>query len=279
MRALILDGVVPPQAVLGPSIAADAQRALELAYSRCRADAACREAYADPAADYRTLQARLSLAPVAVTLADPLTALPVAVSFGPDALASALRLLSYSASTMALVPLLLHTAAAGDVRPLAAQFVLYSHQLDTEIAYGMHNAVTCTEDVPYFGAVDRAAMARTYLGTVELDALVAMCRPWPRGVRDADLSAPLHATVPALILSGEADPVTPPAYGAQAALGFADVRHLVLPGQGHGQLATGCLPDLMARFLKSHAAAALDVTCAARVTPTPFFIDYAGPSP
>ena len=279
VRALILDGVVPPDAVLGPSIAADAQRALDLTFARCSADAACHAAFADPAADYRTLRSRLDRAPLALSVADPSTARPTAVSFGPEQLGSTLRLLSYSATTTALVPLLLHSAVEGDARPLAAQFVLYSHELDTEIAYGMHNAVACTEDAPFFGVVDREAMQRTYLGTVELDSLAAMCRPWPRGARDPDLAAPLRSRAPALILSGEADPVTPPAFGERAAAGFADVRHIVLRGQGHGQLATGCLPDLMATFLKDHTTRDLDTHCAERVAPVAFFIDFAGSAP
>jgi len=279
VQALILDGVVPPQAVLGPAIAADAQRALALTLARCRDRPECRQAFGDPADDLTSLQARLAKAPVSVSVADPSTARPVTVQFGGAQLGSALRLLSYSAPSAALLPLLLHSAAGGDVGNLAAQYVLYSHELDEEIAYGMHNAVTCTEDVPYFGAADRDAMARTYLGTTEFDALVAMCASWPRGARDADLAEPLHSAVPALILSGEADPVTPPANGERAAQGFTDVVHLVLPGQGHGQLGTGCMPELMARFLKSHTTRALDTRCVGRVTPAPFFLDYAGPAP
>ncbi len=279
VRALILDGVVPPDAVLGPGIAADAQRALDLLFARCDAEPACHAAFPAPASDYRALRDRLERAPLALSVADPATAKPTAVSFGPEQLGSTLRLLSYSATTAALVPLLLHTALEGDARPLAAQFVLYSHELDAEIAYGMHNAVACTEDVPFFGALDRQAMKRTYLGTVEIDALVAMCRAWPRGERDADLAAPLRARAPALILSGEADPVTPPAFGERAATGFVDVRHLILRGQGHGQLGTGCVPDLMASFLKEHSTHALDSHCAQRIAPVPFFIDFAGPAP
>ena len=76
-----------------------------------------------------------------------------------------------------------------------------------------------------------------------------MCADWPRGPIDADLHAPLASQVQALLLSGGADPVTPPTFGAEAAKGFAQSQHLVLPGQGHGQLLQPCVDRLMAQFL------------------------------
>ena len=45
------------------------------------------------------------------------------------------------------------------------------------------------------------------------------------GPVDADLHAPLHSDVPTLLLSGEADPVTPPATPSALARGLAHQRH------------------------------------------------------
>ena len=41
VRALVLDGVVPPPLALGPDVAREAQRALEQIFARCAADALC----------------------------------------------------------------------------------------------------------------------------------------------------------------------------------------------------------------------------------------------
>jgi pimeloyl-ACP methyl ester carboxylesterase len=173
----------------------------------------------------------------------------------------------------------LHAAAGGDLKPLAGQFLLYDRSLEEQIAYGMHTAVVCTEDAPRFAAHSPSAGGPDRPESAELEQLRALCRPWSAGVRDADLDAPLRASVPALLLSGEADPVTPPAGGARAASGFGEARHLVLAGQGHGQLGTGCVPELMDVFLSVHRAKDLATTCVERVRPAPFFIDYAGPAP
>jgi pimeloyl-ACP methyl ester carboxylesterase len=278
VRAVILDGVVPPQTILGESLAQDAQRALELIYARCAAQPSCRAVFPDPAGDYAAFNRQLASAPLRLSATDPSTGAPTTVAFGPDEQAGTVRLLSYTATTSALIPLLLHEAKQGRAQPLAAQLLMFSRTLDVTLAYGMHNSVACSEDVPFFGPPD-PSLARTYLGRTEYDSLVALCKPWPRGLVDADLHAPLRARVPALILAGEVDPISPPAFAIAAAQGFPDHKLVVVRGQGHGQIAVGCTPELMARFLAASSAIALDTTCLDAAAPTPFFIDFAGPPP
>jgi len=145
----------------------------------------------------------------------------------------------------------------------------------------MHNSVVCAEDVPFYAdaKIDRDALARTYIGTTQLDGLIEICRIWPRGVADPDLHAPLNSRVPALVLSGELDPVTPPANGAAVAKEFSDSLHIVVAGQGHGQLATGCVPRLMAQFIDAGTTRTIDASCTKGIVGLPFFLDYSGPAP
>jgi hypothetical protein len=82
-----------------------------------------------------------------------------------------------------------------------------------------------------------------------------------------------------LLLSGEADPVTPPANARRLAQGLAHHRLLVLPGEGHGQLATGCMPRLVAAFLDARDPQALDAACLEEHRPAPFFVGSTGPAP
>ena len=112
-----------------------------------------------------------------------------------------------------------------------------------------------------------------------MDAFSEICKLWPRGPVDEDLHAPLQSDIPTLLLSGEADPVTPPADAERAARGLARHRHLILRGEGHGQLATGCVPKLMAEFLDAAAPARLDATCLERHLSAPFFVSMTGPTP
>jgi hypothetical protein len=89
----------------------------------------------------------------------------------------------------------------------------------------------------------------------------------------------LHSDVPTLLLSGDADPVTPPGDAERAALGLRNHRNLVLEGEGHGQVATGCVPTLMASFLENPVPETLDAGCLEEHHPAPFFVGLSGPSP
>jgi pimeloyl-ACP methyl ester carboxylesterase len=102
---------------------------------------------------------------------------------------------------------------------------------------------------------------------------------WPAGELDGDLREPLITDKPALLLSGELDPVTPPAYGERVLAGLADARHLVGDGQGHGLASVACVPGLMRSFLEQLDPGSLDATCLERQTASPFFLDFNGPAP
>jgi len=281
-RAVILDGAVPPETALGATLALDAQAALENIFTRCREVAACRARFGDPGLAYRKVRDTLAQHPLTVRLADPTTGEPRSMQFTQLQLASVLRLSSYTSEQAAVLPLILAAAGTrGDYAPLAAQFLIAERSYEDVLAFGMHNTVVCTEDVPGYphAGIDRKRLAATFLGTTELDALERVCALWPRGPIDADFHAPLHSATPVLLLVGGNDPVTPPAYAHQASLGLPNSVLLELEGMGHGQLAAPCIDRIMARFLERGSGSGLDLACARRARPMPFFTSFAGPPP
>jgi pimeloyl-ACP methyl ester carboxylesterase len=85
--------------------------------------------------------------------------------------------------------------------------------------------------------------------------------------------------VPLLAVSGELDPVTPPRYGDAVVEHLPNARHLVLPGQGHSVIGTGCMPKLFAQFIETADAAALDAKCLERLSAQPPFAGNYGWEP
>jgi pimeloyl-ACP methyl ester carboxylesterase len=281
VRAVILDGVVPVELALGPTIAIHAQQALDALLTRCEADTACSTAFPNIVATFSRLRAELAQQAVPVSIPDPRTAKRTPLNFTAMHMAVALRMLSYSDDTASLLPFLIHEAANQRPQAMAAQALLVSRNLRDQMAMGMQNAVICTEDVPFITDAAQAdpAIAASYLGSVFLDSLRATCEVWPRGVIDADFHAPLKSDVPTLLLSGDNDPVTPASFGEQAAQGFSQGKHIVFAGQGHGQLSSRCGVSLIRRFIESGVIANLDTSCVAQVVSAPFIIDANGPTP
>lgn len=281
-RSVILDGVVNPSLALGASMALDAENALRSDLARCSQSKDCGTRYPALAADFDSLRARLAEQPVPVKIPDPVTAEPREFNFTAGHLAMVTRLLIYSDNTTALLPLFIREALIHDnFAPLAAQAEMLQQQLEEALAYGMHNSVVCSEDLPFLdrASLDHDALERSFLGSAMLDGLTALCEVWPRGVVDPDLKEPLDSTLPALLLSGEFDPVTPPAYAAAAAAGFSDHAAFVFQGQGHIQLGLKCAQTLIRHFLDAGTAAGLDAQCVDSVAAAPFFLGFNGGEP
>lgn len=280
-RSVILDGVVPPQLPLGPEIATEAQRALDEVFAHCAEDSACNERFPELDLDFESVRAQLEDGPTNVSLADPLTGHRISLDFGRNELAAAVRLLTYQPRSMALLPLLIHEAADDNYAPLAAQFQMTVSAVVDSLSLGMHNAVMCTEDLPFVNRddIDFEALGKSYIGALQFEALETICSIWPQGPLDEGFREALATDIPVLLLSGTADPITPPRYAELAAVDLANARHLVGERQGHGQLAAGCMPKIVADFVSTTNLVALDDTCMKDAFIMPFFLDFSGPPP
>jgi len=281
-RTVVIDGVVPADLLLGPTIALDAQLALEKIFQRCADDQHCNTTFPDVEATFGNLADTLRASALELTLPSPLSGELTTITLDYTAFAGAVRLLSYTPATSALLPLLFHEASANENwAPLAAQAQMVVESLADAISEGMHNAVVCTEDVPFFAidANQRAALAETYLGELQIDILVAICNIWPSGPIDEDFHEPVKSDVPVMLLSGTADPITPPRYATQAAEGLTNSLHIVADGHGHGVLTRNCVPELIAEFVASATLDDLDAKCVDKERPAPFFSSFSGPEP
>lgn len=280
-RTVILDGVAPPQLALGPDIAIAAQDALEAAFVECENQPACKEQFPALRNEFLFLRGELQANPVDVQLLHPLTAEPTTVPFGSDELAGVIRLLSYHPSSVALIPLLIHSAASGNLIPIASQYQMTAVNVAESMSLGMHNSVICTEDAPFYASADfdENEIVATYIGLKQLDLLKAICAVWPAGIVDEDLKLELSSDKPVLLLSGSADPVTPPRYADQAAEHLSNSLHVIGNRQGHGLAIRGCTPDIIADFVNAGSVVDLDTKCLERVHAMPFFLNFDGPGP
>lgn len=282
VRSVILDGVLTPDQPLGPDIAINAQQALDAIFARCSDQPACRSRFPDPAAQFGRLAEQLRSTPREVSLADPLTGRPATTPLTYGHLAATVRILSYAPESAALVPLVLDEAEARqNFTPLALHASRIERELGSSINLAMHNSVVCSEDVPFYANLEGLwpELDRTYLGTDQVRMLQTICAHWPRGPVDPDLREPLRSDTPVLLLSGERDPVTPPAYAERVAATLQSGRHVIAPGQGHGVAGRGCIPELIGDFVRTGTTEGLDTRCVARLAPDPFFVDLMGPPP
>ncbi len=282
VRAVVLDGVTPPDSRLPLYFARDAQRALDLLFRDCANDSACNGRFPDLRRRLSTLLDDVGAHPRRIRFADPQTGLAREVDLTRGLLAGILFTALYSPTTAADVPLLVEEAEQGNFAGFLALGASLRRAAES-VAKGMEYSVLCSEDAPRIepGAIERES-AGTFLGPAMARSFLEPCGFWPAARMDPAYYEMPPSNLPALVVSGGLDPVTPPSWGADVAAHWKNARHVVLPGAGHfhvapGESSTACVVRMIAAFLEAGTASGVDASCAGRSKRPPFFLSPSGP--
>lgn len=271
VRRVVLDGVAPSDMNLPESVGLDVPAALETLLASCTpsggsAPKGC--AYSQLRTHWQQLMQRL---PEPITVTHPATFQRETVTVTGAAVETSVRGALYAPAVAAALPFAIQQAAQGRYDALLG----IRGALGTpgaELANAMHFAVVCSEDWPRgqpwapgevkFGQ----ALARNY---------AQICPTYPRKTMPKGFDTIAPAQVPVLVLSGSADPVTPPRHGERVAKALgAKARHVVAPNVGHGVMAVPCMREKLSRFIQATTnddALKLDMACAQQLPyPTAF---------
>jgi hypothetical protein len=110
-------------------------------------------------------------------------------------------------------------------------------------------------------------MRQTILGEPAYD----VCTYWPAGHAAAAANEPVRSDIPALVLQGEHDPITPPAWGRHAAETLKNGFFYLYPGIAHGAITSPCARAMMLAFLNNPHIAPPD-SCLADVSGLEFVV-------
>lgn len=272
-RRAVLDGLAPPDGVLPRSMSLDVQTALDTLLTSCSTEPGCEAAFPKLQAQWQQLLASL---PREVTVRHPLSGKPETVRLEASHVINAVRGPLYVPALRSALPAAISQAAQGSFDALVGLSSAMSSGRGMRLAGGMHFSVVCAEDMP--------RMAQSQEQGRETQAMTQVyeriCKTWPRGeVPPAFYEMP-KAQSAVLLLSGGADPVTPPRHGerVQKALG-AKAKHEVVPAAGHGVMGLPCMRDTLARFIEAKTdeeALAVKTDCAAKM---PLPLAFVPPNP
>ena len=280
VRSAVFDGAVPLEMVFPGSMPGDGERALDLMLAACEAEDACRQRFPDLRRDTTDLLERLERRPERAVTRHPRTGELIEMDVSRRVVASVLWQALYSPVGASMLPLVIDQAHGGDFRGILAM-ALASELIPQEFAVssGMFFSVICAEDMPWAGRAERESRSfGSILGDSVQEMWERVCEIWPRGEIPEAYRQPFQSSVPALVLSGSLDPVTPPRWGERLAESLPDARHVVVPGAAHGTSSVGCVPEMIADFIRDASPAGLDDGCVGAVDRPPFFVTNAGPA-
>ncbi|MEW6286397.1 MAG: alpha/beta hydrolase [Chloroflexota bacterium] len=277
VRTITLDAVVDPGFVMYQDTAADGQAALEAFFARCETDNACKTSFPNLRNEFDELLARLENTSAEVNIRHPRTNKPLHLTVTHDLIINMTFQTLYSPDLVATLPLSIHTAYADEnYAPLISQAFL----VNAGVYDGMYYAVTCTEDAPFLPSAEEIpSSANENIFDNRTTDFVKVCEAWQKGEVSPGFREPVVSNVPALLLSGSADPITPPHHAEEVAKYLTNSVHLVFPGMGHGNLFSRCGKKLLEDFIQTASVRELDTSCVENVQPPPFFVNFSGPLP
>ena len=276
VRRAVIDGVAPPDMVLPASFSTDTQAAFDLMLSSCAAEPGCAQAYPKLAEQW---QALLEGLPRSVTMRNALTGKPETLLLQREHVVRAVRGPLYSPAVASALPAAIQAATQGDFNALGALASgVGSGRPEQRLAMGMHFSVICAEDLPRQGQTQDAP--GKHFEQIDARLYAAACKNWPRGTVPPAFYDVHKAQSAVLVLSGGADPVTPPRHGERVAKALgALAKHEVVATAGHGVMGLPCVGDVLTRFIDAKTdaeALAVESSCAAK-TPRP--LAFIAPNP
>jgi pimeloyl-ACP methyl ester carboxylesterase len=271
IRSVILDSVYPPQENLFTAMPGSLDHALQTLYADCATETTCRRLTPNLRATLEQLIARLDARPAAVAVRNPAGQLVTVRIDGARLIEIVFRSLSQSALIPQL-PRAIAAAADGDYR-LIAQFERQRQQRAQGQSAAMYYAVQCSEDLAVAGLGARQAAAARYPLLVgyyrdaqEFRSTSSdLCRAWDVTPPTPEMAAPVVSDVPALLLAGEYDPITPAAWAdtAAATLRHSQVYHVT--GTGHAVITRGACPRQLIGAFLDHLTATSAAACLAGI--------------
>ncbi len=269
LRSVVLDAVYPPSVDLYMELPDNALRAFNALFYGCAADADCAAAFPDLEWVFFDTVDRLNEEPGAYEVTDALTKERFDVLIDGDTLVAILFSWLYHTDVIPSLPQIIYDAAGGNFDLIALIQGSLMAQREA-MSMGMQLSVQCNEEYAFNSLEEYEALLADYpqlQGFLE-DALVGtpgfkVCEEWDSGQADPIENEPVVSDVPTLLMAGEFDPITPPAWAHHAAETLPNATVVEFAGVGHGaSVVEGCPRDMLIAFLNDPTSP-LDDACLA----------------
>jgi pimeloyl-ACP methyl ester carboxylesterase len=270
VRSVILDSVYPPNVDAYVEQALTFGNAINALLDGCAEDRECSAAFPDLRQNFYELLLELDEEPL-YFYADEIDT-DEDIEVDAYTFVSLLTSALYDTDLIPLLPMLIDDTYYGYYDLLIEEFLLgeddggWSRQRpddaepvddgSVEDAQGMFYSVECYEEAA-FADLDDAYRRAEVLDPLLAELLLAdvaqfldACAVWLPGHSLARKSTAVHSELPVLLLAGEYDPVTPPAWAKLAAQTLPNHVYVELPRGGHGLTDLDeCISNITLAFL------------------------------
>ncbi len=277
IRSVVLDSVYPLQVNLYTDMPANANRAFTTLFNGCARNAGCNARYPNLEDVFYATVEQLNANPVTVSIRNPRTGGNMPAVFDGSRLISLLFGMLYNTDVIPQLPKMIYDTHQGNYALLTQ---LEARRLGRQggFSHAMYFSVQCSEEIAFatpdevYSTVAAFPRLSTFFsGILENTASIfTLCKAWGVYPPDPIENQPVQSDIPTLLLTGEYDPITPPAWGRLAAQTLRTGFHYEFAGTGHAVVTRGACPyGMIQAFLKNPTVAPAG-ECAAALGGPPF---------
>ena len=267
LRSVVLDSAYPPDVDLYLDAPKNANRAFNVLFDACAEDPVCKQNYPDLGEVFFNTVELLEARPYDTVIMNPLTGESFDAVIDGETLMGLIFQLLYETELLPNLPMLIYQANQGDFEMLSRIYGLLLVEIPL-ISRGMSLSVQCNEEMAFSSLeefrsvlVDYPQLAPLYSYSTLGEMGYQICREWDSGQANPIENEPVTSRVSTLILAGEYDPITPPAWGLRVTETLENSYYYEYPGVGHGASSVdGCPRQMMLAFIESPSQAP-DNTC------------------
>ena len=263
IRSVILDSPDPPNARIWIDAPAKLERSLQLVFNQCNKDAECAKRFPLLKQNFYSLLKNLETNPIVVSGLDPKRFPDGKLILDGTVFAAGIFRGLYDHRFIPLIPIFIDEIKNRNVellRAIADALV----EAPEESSVGLQYAVDCYEIAPFNQQSEIYAEQKRFPHLREWHEFVndqELCAAWHDQRSGAIEGQAVQSDIPALVLGGEFDPITPPSYGRLAISTLSNSLFVEVPGIGHVvSPSSDCTRQLLSAFL-AHPGKTLDLRC------------------
>jgi pimeloyl-ACP methyl ester carboxylesterase len=265
IASMVLDSVVAPSADGSAEFAYNYQRALDAFFKACGDDTSCDTQHPNLEQRFDTIITAHNERPVRHRTFDTATGESLIVNVNGDLLLEIMFNLLYDTSIYGQLPAQIERLETGNYDYFVGNFLRDLNSITNDISIGMYYAVMCQDEINFADVglaeathVNLSPNMLAFAGDITLDT--RFCQQYAPSQNNVANDA-IVSDVPTLLLAGDYDPITPPAWAELTAKTLPQSQVFTFASSSHAVLfADGCASQMASAFIENPTQA-LDAGC------------------
>ena len=247
VRSAILDGVLPPQINFPSDAITSFGDSLEKLFAACQEQPACADKYPDLEGDFNLTLKNLNDQPVSLNIDDQ------TITLDHNLFMDVVFKLMHTSAALPDFPREINNASQGEFSGFTPT-LLAARKYNPFLTTGVHYSTICRDEVFFDRPENSRELASQYPALwqdyFDLSFYFNTCQEWVEDPPDPIENTPVTSDIPALLLSGQFDPITSPAWSQNTADHLESSFAYEFPNMSHGVLhSNNCALNMGLAFL------------------------------